>query len=225
VGRHQAELDEPEPAPAEVVLVGLWTLSLGLQDVVTFVGSRLERLYHSDERRRGCRIGVLWEGSAWPDVRHAEHFVAMFPHGIDTGLLVMVEPGDRFPGWVPGSSLAVGRDVLLSQLGRGMRDMVRVALPAEGKALDDGVVLVGRGELWDALARVQAKPPRPPGPDAGREEHELLLEDHMAAAVGLALWGAEQGWGDLPLPRDSLEAMAQEHGRNKGYAASRSARR
>jgi hypothetical protein len=43
------------------------------------------------------------------------------------------------------------------------------------------------------------------------EERELLLEDHMAAAVGLALWAAEQGLGDFPLPRDSLEEYAQQH--------------
>ena len=32
----------------------------------------------------------------------------------------------------------------------------------------------------------------------------------MAATVGLSLWAAEHGLGDFPLPRDQLEAYAQE---------------
>ena len=46
----------------------------------------------------------------------------------------------------------------------------------EGRVLESGVTLVGRDELQQALARVQAKPPRPPGPEALPEERELLLE-------------------------------------------------
>jgi hypothetical protein len=126
--------------------------------------------------------------------------------------VVRVEPGDRLPGWEPGRSLAVGRDVLLSRLGRAMKGLLSVALPAEGKALDSGVLVVGRDELRDALARVQARPPRQPGPDAPPEEGKLLLEDHVAAAVGLALWAAEQGLGSFWVPRDPLEAHAQERG-------------
>jgi hypothetical protein len=42
------------------------------------------------------------------------------------------------------------------------------------------------------------------------EERELL-EDHMAAAVGLVRWAAEQGLGEFPQPRDSLEQYAQQH--------------
>jgi hypothetical protein len=68
--------------------------------------------------------------------------------------------------------------------------VVRVALPAEGRVLESGVTLVGRDELQQALSRVQTKPPRPPGPEALPEERELLLEDHMAAAVG----PASRGW-------------------------------
>ena len=197
--------------PGELVIVGLWTFSMPLQDAAAFVAGRLEKLYHAEERRRGCRMGVLWDASAWGDVRHAGHFVAALPFGLDPGLVIRVEPGDRLPGWEPGRSLAVGRDVLLSHLGRGMRDTVRVALPVEGKVLESGAMLVGRDELRDVLARVQAKPPRPPALDAAPEERELLLEDHMTAAVGLALWAAEQGLGDFPLPRDSLEEHLQQH--------------
>jgi hypothetical protein len=197
--------------PGELVLTGLWTFAMPLQDVAAFVAGRLEKLYHSEERRRGCRIGVLWDASAWGDVRHAGHFVAALPFGISPGHVIRVEPGDRLPGWEPGRSLTVGRDVLLSHLGRGMRDTVRVVLPAEGRVLESGVSLVARDELRDVLARGQAKPPRPVGPEAPPEERELLLEDHMAAAVGLALWAAEQGLGDFPQPRDSLEQYAQQH--------------
>ena len=34
----------------------------------------------------------------------------------------------------------------------------------------------------------------------------------MAAAVGLALWAGEQGLGDHPHPRDTLEQYVQERG-------------
>jgi hypothetical protein len=197
--------------PAELVVIGLWHFVMPVQETAAFVAGRLERLYNSEERRRGVKIGVLWDATAWGDVRHAGHFVAALPYGLHSGTVIRVEPGDRLPGWEPGRSLAVGRDVLLSHLGRGMRSTVRVALPAEGRVLESGVTLVGRDELQQVLARVQAKPPRPVGPDAPPEERELLLEDHMAAAVGLALWAAEQGLGDFPLPRDSLEQYAQQH--------------
>ena len=71
---------------------------------------------------------------------------------------------------------------------------------------------MGRDELRDALARVQVKPPRPLGLGAAEEERELLLEDHMAALAGPALWAGEQGLGDYPHPRDSLEQHVQERG-------------
>jgi hypothetical protein len=198
--------------PAELVVIGLWHFVMPVQEVAAFVAGRLERLYNSEERRRGIKIGVLWDSTAWGDVRHAGHFVAALPFGLHPGTVIRVEAGDRLPGWEPGRSLAVGRDVLLSHLGRGMRQVVRVALPAEGRVLESGVTLVGRDELQQALARVQARPPRPPGPEALPEERELLLEDHMAAAVGLALWAGEQGLGDHPHPRDTLEQYVQERG-------------
>lgn len=198
--------------PAELVVIGLWHFAMPIQEVAAFVAGRLEKLYHSEERRRGIRIGVLWDATAWGDVRHAGHFVQALPYGLHPGLVIRIEGGDRLPRWEPGRSLAVGRDVLLSHLGRGMRDTVRVALPAEGRVLESGVVVVGRDELKEALARVQAKPPRPLGLDAPTEERELVLEDHMAALVGLALWAGEQGLGDHPHPRDTLEQFVQERG-------------
>jgi hypothetical protein len=202
---------DPDEA-GELVLVALWTFAMPVREAAAFVAGRLERLYHSEERRRGCKVAVVWEAGAWPDARHAGDFAAALPYGLDPGTVVRVEPGDRLPGWEPGRSLAVGRDVLLSRLGRAMKGLLSVALPAEGKALDSGVLVVGRDELRDALARVQARPPRQPGPDAPPEEGKLLLEDHVAAAVGLALWAAEQGLGSFWVPRDPLEAHAQERG-------------
>ena len=144
---------EPD-RPGELVVIGLWTFTMALQDTAAFVAGRLEKLYHSEERRRGCKVGVVWDVSAWPDIRHAGQIVAALPFDINSGLVMRVEPGDRLPGFEPGRSLAVGRDVLLSHLGRGMRDTVRVALPAAGMVLESGVQVVGREELCDALARV-----------------------------------------------------------------------
>jgi hypothetical protein len=130
-----------------LVVIGLWHFVMPVQEVAAFVAGRLERLYNSEERRRGIRIGVLWDASAWGDVRHAGHFVQALPFGLNPGTVIRVEAGDRLPGWEPGRSLAVGRDVLLSHLGRGMRETVRVALPAEGQVLESGVTLVGRDEV------------------------------------------------------------------------------